>query len=277
VPAEPPSPIPQGLAPPRDADPLRPAEGSTCSPPWPPSPTPGAARRVPPPAGLHPAAGRRRGAGRRPLGGRDRPGGPLTRPRRCAPRWAPAATPDRPADGPGRVHHPPPSAAPWAASTTRRWRWRSAPGWPTVTGVSGVGGGSGADGGRGRRHHPARRPPPTRRPPGPPARRDGPHHPYGPGPTRGRRRPGDVPGVRALLAGPDLAGAVVTATCCTPPRRRRRVPGGRQARPLPVHGQGQPSPPCWHAAPACPGSRCPWQTAPATRPTAGWSCAPSRR
>ena len=125
----------------RCATPTRsaPPRAPTCSPTWPPSPTrgglPGAATRWPaswgwPPPRCWPA----------PARWPRSPSGPLTRPRWCAPRWAPAAM-RSPASG--RSRPSPPSAAPWAASTTRHWRWRSAPGWPTVTGVSG---GSGAGG-----------------------------------------------------------------------------------------------------------------------------------
>ena len=166
------------------------------------------------------------------------PSGPLTRLGGARRAGRPPRPPDRPADGPRRS---PPSAAPWAASTTRHWRWRSAPGWPTVTGVSGV---SGADGGRGRRHDPARRPrPPDGRQVHPLAAMD--HT------------------TRMVLAQREVDGAPAKPRACgrcwpaptsparwsppraAPPRRRSRVPGGRQARPLPVHGHGQPSPPCW--------------------------------
>jgi predicted transposase YbfD/YdcC len=200
-------------------------------------PRPEAACRVPPPAGLHPGAGRRRGAGRRPLDGRDRPW-PLTRPRWCAPRWAPAAM-RSPASG--RSRRSPPSAAPWAASTTRHWRWRSAPGWPTVTGGSG---GSGA-GGRSRS---------TARPCAAPAA-----HPTAARSTCWPRwttpparcwpqrevdgAPGEVPGVRPLLAGLDLAGAVVTADALHTHADAAEFLVAEERAHYLIHGQGQPAHP----------------------------------
>jgi DDE_Tnp_1-associated len=55
--------------------------------------------------------------------------------------------------------------------------------------------------------------------------------------------PEEVPAFRPLLEPVDLAGVVVTADALQTHPRRRRVPGRRQARPLPVGGQGQPADP----------------------------------
>jgi Transposase DDE domain len=67
---------------------------------------------------------------------------------------------------------------------------------------------------------------------------------------------GEVPGVRPLLAGLDLAGAVVTADALhTHADAAEFLVTDMRAHYLFMVKANQP--PCWHAAPACPGTTCP--------------------
>src|SRR5512133_3917447 len=230
VPAELSFPIPLGLTPLRDADPLQQAETRTCSPTWPPSPT----REPPwppPPAHRHPGHGRRRGARRRPLDDRDRRMGRRHPPERPGRARRPPREP-RPLQRPGRDHHPPgpgPPGPPSPGHGDRRLAWRARP--PPAA----------PPGNRGRRQDAARRQ--TRRPAGPPAGRDGPHHPHRASPTPGRRRPRRGPRLPtpAERAGPGRGSH--HRRRAPRPRRCCRVPGHRQAGPLPVCRQGQPAHP----------------------------------
>jgi hypothetical protein len=127
---------------------------------------------------------------------------------------------------------------------------------------------------RGGRQDAAGRQTPTRRPTGPPARRDGPRHPCGGCPAPGRRRAGRGPRVPAAAGRPGLGRHGGHRRCAADPPRRRRVPR-RQAGPLPVLCQGHQPTSC-SAAPSLPGIVFRSWTAPATRPTAASSSAPSR-
>jgi hypothetical protein len=87
--------------------------------------------------------------------------------------------------------------------------------------------------------------------------------------------PGEVPGLRPLLADLDLAGVVVTADALhTRPDAAEFLVAGKQAHYL--LSSRPTSPPCWRAAPAWPGIASRSWTGPATAATAASSCAPSR-
>jgi hypothetical protein len=173
-----------------------------------------------------------------PVRGRSPPSprGPSTRPSPCVPRLGPAAIPSSAAEpSPPR----PRSAGRWPASTPRPWRcdwrvaFRSRRPRPAQAG------------GCGRRQDPARRPPPIRRPPAPPARRDGPRHPRGAGPTLGRRCPGVrcPPCSPCWRAGPCVrcrsrprGPGRVTVWCCGRVSAVARPPGARGRCGCPARG-----------------------------------------
>jgi hypothetical protein len=182
------------------------------------------------------------------------------RPKASGLRSAPAAMPL--AASPSRPR--PPSAVRSAGWTPRRWPTRSVPGWPSGTVPAG------GDGGRRRRQAAARRPhrgTRRRRPPGAPAGGDGPHQSRGAGPTPGRRRSRGGARVRPAAGRARPSGTVVTADALhTHPEAAEFLVGGKQA--TTCWSSRPTSPPCWTAAPACPGTRCPSWTAPATVPTA---------
>jgi predicted transposase YbfD/YdcC len=78
-----------------------------------------------------------------------------------------------------------------------------------------------------------------------------------------------------LLDGLDSAGTIVTADALqTHPEAAEFLVARKQAHDLLVVNANQPT--CWPAASACPGTACPWPTAPVTRRTAASSSAPSR-
>jgi hypothetical protein len=87
--------------------------------------------------------------------------------------------------------------------------------------------------------------------------------------------PGEVPGLQPLLADLDLAGTVVTADALHTHRDAAEflVVAKRRTTCWPSRPT---SPPCSSAAGSSPGIVFPCWTAPATRPTAASSCAPSR-
>jgi DDE_Tnp_1-associated len=165
---------------------------------------------------------------------------------------------------------PPDPGAPGPAA----WPAPSAPGWPIVTALGSHRGGHG-------------RWPWTARPYAVPATKqtvarstcwpDGPHQPRGAGPTPARRRPRR--GLRRAAA----AGRARLGRCGGHRRRAADPPAGRlgswspTSRPTTCWSSRPTSRPCWAAASACPGSACPWGTAPVTAATAASSCAPSRR
>ena len=209
--------------------------------------------------------GRRRGLDRCPVDGRDAEWARMP-PSRCVRRSALAVTPPTT----GRCPPRPPSAGPLPAWPTALaaviGAWladRDRPGDPA----------SSIDGGRSRST--ARRcgAPRRRRPAGPPARSDGPCHPCRALPRHVDGAPGSPGPVPRWATWTWLAPWSPPMRCT--PTRRRRVPGHRQAGPLPVHGQGnQPTllDRCarlaWHHVPVL--------DRPATAPTAGSSCAPSK-
>jgi tetratricopeptide (TPR) repeat protein len=139
----------------------------------------------------------------------------------------------------GRGYHPPgacPRGPNRAGGGARNLARRPRPPRPSSPAASAAGGG-------GRRQDPARRQ--TRRwPAGPSAGRDGPRHPCGAGPTPGRRRPGRGPWLPAAAGRPGPCRRGGHRRRAAHPPGRRRVPGDRQAGPLPAHRQGQPA----HAA-----------------------------
>jgi pimeloyl-ACP methyl ester carboxylesterase len=165
---------------------------------------------------------------------------------------------------------PPDPGAPGPAA----WPAPSAPGWPIVTALGSHRGGHG-------------RWPWTARPYAVPATKqtvarstcwpDGPHQPRGAGPTPARRRPRR--GLRRAAA----AGRARLGRCGGHRRRAADPPAGRlgswspTSRPTTCWSSRPTNRPCWAAASACPGSACPWGTAPVTAATAASSCAPSRR
>ena len=275
---------------PHDSDgrPCLPTHHPRSQPPWPTSPTPtrsnfrtptpltcsptsplsrpASCAWPPPPAGRHPGAGRRRGAGRRAVDRRDR--------RRAtdAPQPVRAALGARP-DAPDHFVVP-------AEATIRRTLTRlDADALAAAVGTwlddrdrerdarAGQTRSQPAAGGRHRRQDPPRRPRGRRRrPPGAPAGLHGPRHPRGASPTPGRRRTPRGPRLRST-AGPTRPGRDRGHRRRPPdPPRGRRVPGRRQARPLPVLWQGQPAHPAGALHRPGIASRC-W-TAPATAATA---------
>jgi hypothetical protein len=80
--------------------------------------------------------------------------------------------------------------------------------------------------------------------------------------------PGEVPGLRPLLADLDLTGAGGHRRRAPDPRWGGTVPGRWQARALAVHHHGQPAHTPWVAASGWPGMRFRSWTAPVTAPTA---------
>jgi hypothetical protein len=87
--------------------------------------------------------------------------------------------------------------------------------------------------------------------------------------------PDEVPPFQHLLDGLDLDGVVVTADALqTHPEAAEFLVTHKHANYLLVVRPTSPG--CWHAAPACPGTACPWPTVPATAATAASSCALSR-